>query len=193
MYKIEEIIEAILYFTGTQSIKTKIIKAFYLLEVEYYKETGKKLTNAQFIQYYYGPYSSEVVNALETDPNLMHSNEVSLRWKDYELYKLQKMPNINIIDPFTLDLIKKQAELIQQHTLDEVLKVVYSDSDFKQTKHGEEIKISSNFAKKKQMLKERLIRKFGSRELTKKELEGLKEEGNEELIQYSRNLLKNSK
>ena len=43
------------------------------------------------------------------------------------------------------------------------------------------------------MLKERLIRKFGSRELTKKELEGLKEEGNEELIQYSRNLLKNSK
>ncbi len=193
MYKIEEIIEAILYFAGKQSIKTKIMKAFYLLEAEYYKETGKRLTNARFIHYYYGPYSAEVVNALETDPNLMYSNEVSLRGKDYELYKLQKMPNINIIDPFTLDLIKKQAELIQQHNLDEVLEVAYKDNNFKQTGYGEEIKFGSDFAKKKQMLKERLVKKFGNRELAKKELEGLKEEGNEELIQYSRSLLRNSK
>jgi len=50
MYKIEEIIEAILYFTtDKQSIKTKIMKAFYLLGAEYYKETGKRLTNAQFV------------------------------------------------------------------------------------------------------------------------------------------------
>ncbi len=74
-----------------------------------------------------------------------------------------------------------------------MLEVVYSDSNFKQTKHGEEIKINSDFAKKKQVLKERLVRKFGSRELTEEELKGLKEEGNEKLIQYSRSLLKNSK
>ena len=193
MYKIEEIIEAILHFIGEQSIKTKIMKAFYLLEAEYYKETGKRLTDANFIHYYYGPYSYEVVNALETDPNVIRSDEMSYWGKDYELYRLQKTPDIDRIDPFTLNLIKKQAVLIQRHTLDEVLKVAYSDSNFKQTKQGEEIKFGSDFTRKKQMLKERLVKKFGNRELTEKELKGLKEEGNEELIQYSRSLLKNSK
>jgi len=123
----------------------------------------------------------------------MRSDEISFLGKNYELYRLQKAPDIGKIDPFTRELIKKQAEFIQQHTLNEVLEVVYNNSDFKQTKHGEEIKISSDFAKKKQVLKERLVRKFGSRELTEEELKGLKEEGNEKLIQYSRSLLKNSK
>ncbi len=100
MYKIEEIIEAILYFTTdrqsitTKTIKTKIMKAFYLLEAEYYKETGKRLTNAQFVHYYYGPYSAEVVSSLETDPNLMRSDEISFSGKRYELYRLQKAPDI---------------------------------------------------------------------------------------------------
>ncbi len=100
MYKIEEIIEAILYFTTdrqsitTKTIKTKTMKAFYLLEAEYYKETGKRLTNAQFVHYYYGPYSTEVVSSLETDPNLMRSDEISFPGKRYELYRLQKAPDI---------------------------------------------------------------------------------------------------
>ena len=123
----------------------------------------------------------------------MRSDETSFLGKRYELYSLQKVPDIGKIDPFTRELIKKQAELIQQHALDEVLRVVYSDRDFKQTKYGEKIKFGSDFARKKQILKERLVKKFGNRELTKKELEGLKEEENEKLIQYSRSLLRNSK
>ena len=192
MYKIEEIIEAILYFAGRQSIKTKIMKALYLLEAEYYKETGKRLTNASFIYYHYGPYSYEVINVLETDPNIMNNSEMSYEGKEYELYRLTNIPNLDRIDSFTLELIKKQANFIQQHTLGEVLKVAYNDSSFKQTKQGEEIKFGSDFTRKKQMLKECLVKKFGNRKLTEEELKGLEEEGNEELIQYSRSLLKNS-
>ena len=48
MYKIEEIIEAPLFFAGSQDIKTKIVKACYLLESEYFDKTGQRLTDAEY-------------------------------------------------------------------------------------------------------------------------------------------------
>jgi len=50
----------------------------------------------------------------------------------------------------------------------------------------------SDFLKKKQLLKKRVKEKFKNRKLTKEETEGLKRAGNEELIQYSRSLLRES-
>jgi len=46
---------------------------------------------------------------------------------------------------------------------------------------------------KKELLKQRIKEKFKNRELTEEEAEGLKRAGNEELIQYSRSLLRDSK
>jgi|GEM_PF-3786590 len=51
----------------------------------------------------------------------------------------------------------------------------------------------SDFLKKKELLKKRINEKFKNRELTKEEAEGLKRACNEELIQYSRKLLRDSK
>jgi hypothetical protein len=51
----------------------------------------------------------------------------------------------------------------------------------------------SALLKKKELLKKRIKEKFKNRELTKEEAEGLKRAGNEELIQYSRSLLRKSK
>jgi len=48
MYKIEEIIEALLFFAGSKDIKTKIVKACYLLESEYFDRTGQRLTDAEY-------------------------------------------------------------------------------------------------------------------------------------------------
>ncbi|MEM3828055.1 MAG: hypothetical protein QXP36_02395 [Conexivisphaerales archaeon] len=47
--------------------------------------------------------------------------------------------------------------------------------------------------KKKELLIKRVKKQFGNRKLTKEEAKGLKEAGNEDLIQYSRNLLRGSK
>jgi len=51
----------------------------------------------------------------------------------------------------------------------------------------------SEFLRKKELLKKRIKEKFKNRELTKEETEGLKRECNEELIQYSRSLLREPK
>ena len=42
-------------------------------------------------------------------------------------------------------------------------------------------------------VKERVRSKFKNKKLTKEEIEALKEDGNEELLQYSRKLLRESK
>jgi len=54
-------------------------------------------------------------------------------------------------------------------------------------------KFDSEFLRKKELLKKRINEKFKDRKLTKEEAEGLKRAGNEELIQYSRSLLRESK
>ena len=46
---------------------------------------------------------------------------------------------------------------------------------------------------KNELLKQRIKEKFKNRELTEEEVEGLKRVGNEDLIQYSRSLLRDSK
>jgi len=193
MYKIEEVIEALLYFAGSQDIKTKIVKACYLLESEYFDKTGQRLTDVEYKYYYYGPYSEIIVNTMMNDKNIAYSSQTSVNGNDYDLFKLKKTSVISEIDPLALSFIEKWAKVMQQNTLDEMLKLAYSDKNFKKTAKEEVIKFDSDFLKKKELLKKRVIKKFGNRKLTKEEADSLKEAGNEDLIQYSRSLLRESR
>lgn len=56
-------------------------------------------------------------------------------------------------------------------------------------KINKELKAKNN----KELLKKKVIKNLGNRKLTKEEADGLKEAGNEDLIQYSRSLLRESK
>ena len=40
--------------------KTQLVKYLYLTEVEYYRETGSRLTNLEWKFYHYGPYAFEL-------------------------------------------------------------------------------------------------------------------------------------
>jgi len=193
MYKIEEIIEALLYFAGWQDIKTKIVKACYLLESEYFDKTGQRLTNVEYKYHFYGPYSETIINLMMSDKNISYSAQKSMNGNDYDLFKLKKTSVISEIDPLALSFIEKWAKVMQQNTLDEMLKLAYSDKNFKKTAKEEVIKFDSDFLKKKELLKKRVIKKFGNRKLTKEEADSLKEAGNEDLIQYSRSLLRESR
>jgi hypothetical protein len=193
MYKIEEIIEALLFFAGSQDIKTKIVKACYLLESEYFDKTGQRLTDVEYKYYLYGPYSEAIVTSMMNDKNISHIPQTSINGNDYDLFKLKKTSVISKIDPLTLSFIEKWAKIMQQKTYDEMLNLAYSDKNFKKTEKGKVINFDSDFLRKKELLKKRLKEKFKNRELTKQEAEGLKRAGNEELIQYSRSLLRESR
>jgi hypothetical protein len=193
MYKIEEIIEALLFFAGSQDIKTKIVKACYLLESEYFDKTGQRLTDVEYKYYLYGPYSEAIVTSMMNDKNISHIPQTSINGNDYDLFKLKKTSVISKIDPLTLSFIEKWAKIMQQKTYDEMLNLAYSDKNFKKTEKGKVINFDSDFLRKKELLKKRLKEKFKNRELTKEEAEGLKRAGNEELIQYSRSLLRESR
>jgi len=193
MYNIESIVEALLYFAGLQEIKTKIIKACYLLESEYFDKTGQRLTNIKYKYYYYGPYSESIVNSMMNNKNILYNPQISINGNDYDLFKLIKISSIHKFDPFTLSMIMKWAKIMQNSTLDKMLKLSYNDKNFKRTKKGHVIKFESDFLKKKELLKKRFRDKYRNRELINEEIESLKEVNNEELIEYSRNLLRKSK
>jgi len=193
MYKIEEIIEALLFFAGSQDIKTKIVKACYLLESEYFDKTGQRLTDVEYKYHLYGPYSEVIVTSMMNDKNISYSAQTSMNGNDYDLFKLKETSVISKIDPLTLSLIEKWAKVMQQNTLEEILKLAYSDKNFVKTGKGKVINFDSDFLRKKQLLKRRVKEKFKNRKLTKEEAEGLKAAGNEDLIQYSRSLLRESR
>ena len=193
MYKIEEIIEALLFFAGSKDIKTKIVKACYLLESEYFDKTGQRLTDVEYKYHLYGPYSEAIVTSMMNDRNILYIPQTSMNGNDYDLFKLEETSVISKIDPLTLSLIEKWAKIMQQKTYDEMVDLAYSDKNFKKTEKGKVIKFESDFLRKKQLLKKRVKEKFKSRKLTKEEAEGLKRAGNEDLIQYSRALLRESR
>ncbi|MEM3473813.1 MAG: hypothetical protein QW735_04420 [archaeon] len=91
MYKIEEIIEALLYFAGSQDIKAKIVKANYLLESEYFDKKGQRLTNVNYKYHLYGPYSETIKEAMMNDKNITYSPRTSTYGNDYVLFKLKKL------------------------------------------------------------------------------------------------------
>ena len=193
MYKIEEIIEALLYFAGSQDIKTKIVKACYLLESEYFDKTGQRLTDVEYKYHLYGPYSEAIISSMMNDKNIVHSSQKSMNGNDYDLFKLKKTSVIAKIDSLTLSFIEKWAKIMQQKTYNEMLELAYNDKNFRKTAKEEVIKFDSDFLKKKELLKKKVNDKFGNRKLTKEEAEGLKKAGNEDLIQYSRGLLRESR
>jgi hypothetical protein len=192
MHKIDEIIEALLYFAGLQDITTKIVKACYLLESEYFDKTGQRLTDVEYKHHYYGPYSEAIISSMKNDKNIAYSPQKSIEGNDYGLFKLKKTSVISKIDPLTLSFIEKWAKIMQQKTLEEILELAYSDKNFKKTEKGKVINFDSGFLKKKEFLKKRVMGKFGAYKLTEEEIEGLNKAVNEDLIKYSSKLLKES-
>ena len=192
MYKIEEIIEALLYFANSREITTKIVKACYLLESEYFDKTGQRLTNVEYKYYIYGPFSESITSSMKNDSNIFYSQQTSMDGNDYGLFTLKKTSALSRIDPFTLSLIERWAKIAQQSTLEEMLNLAYKDKNFKKAKQGEIIKFESSFLKKKEIAKKRIKEKFSNHKFSKEEIEELSKIEDEQLLEYTRNLLRES-
>lgn len=99
MYKINEIVEALLYFAGSRDIKTKIVKACYLLESDYFNKTGKRLTDIEYKSYFYGPYSKAVITSIMSDENI------------FDLYIPLILPTLLPI-PYRINVRRKTPSLL---------------------------------------------------------------------------------
>lgn len=50
--------------------RTKLIKLFYLMDIEYYKSRGELLTQSNWIFFHYGPYAFDLNEAINRTPGI---------------------------------------------------------------------------------------------------------------------------
>jgi len=190
MYKPEEIIEALLSVAGSKELRTKVMKTFFLLESDYYDRTGKRLTEIEFKNWDYGPYSKTIIDIAEEDQNIKYTAGVSTKGNPYITYELRKPIDLTSkFDPFTLALIEKWGRIMKEKDLDELKKLAYEDKNFKKTEKGENITFESDFLKKKEAIKNRAKENAKLLKLKKEELEYLSKAHDEELMNFTRMML----
>ena len=80
----EGIIENIIVFICLKKygvFSTELIKLLYLIDLDYYREQGEKLTGLNYKNYYYGPYSPDIELCLEKLYNKrILSPEIIITW-----------------------------------------------------------------------------------------------------------------
>ncbi len=110
--------------------KTQLIKLLYLAEVEYYREKGERLTDIDWVFYYYGPYAIELEGILESEEFDRQSIKTSSE-KDY--IKFQVSENSKKYGEYTdaaiSVLLKKILGTWGKCELPELLNYVYFETE----------------------------------------------------------------
>lgn len=124
--------------------RTKLVKLLYLIDLEYWTRKKKTLTGLNYVSYYYGPYSEEIIDAiqeLQKDQVIQEFSAISPEGRQYYIYNLRKKINLD-----ELSFRKKDLEIIEEVlgkykdlSLDEILEQVYKSQPYKRTKKGHAI------------------------------------------------------
>jgi uncharacterized phage-associated protein len=103
--------------------KTRLLKLVYLVEVFYKRSFNKRLTNAEWIYFKYGPYIYNYDQILENQ-NIKIENTKFSESKEFQIISLKKTyNNKNIIpdDPFLISkIVREYGELDLRSLLDYV-------------------------------------------------------------------------
>ena len=110
-----------------------IMKVAYLIEREYYLETGSRLTSLSYSNYYYGPYNEFVMIALEQLANTGNIQKVD----DYT-YDLSPV-NIEDIPSPLKEVEKRVINIIRKKTSFTLVDYIHTLREVKGTPFGEEI------------------------------------------------------
>lgn len=106
---------------------TKLVKLFYLIDLEYYRWKRKTLTDVLWIFYHYGPYCEELVAAIQKTPGIEPETEYEFAenkfFKGYRVKSFRHDPTNNL--HFTIrgvvdDIYKKWASVNLELLLDYV-------------------------------------------------------------------------
>ncbi len=110
--------------------KTQLIKFLYLIEVEYYRETGQRLTNLRWLFYHYGPYALELEDIL-SDGDFAKSGYKTTKDRNVIIYKVaERVDHYNRKVEVKLSLIiKKILGQWINRPLEELLDYIYFDTE----------------------------------------------------------------
>ncbi len=110
--------------------KTQIVKFLYLTEVEYYRETGNRLTDLNWLFYHYGPYALELDSILNEKEFEMEKKETKSD-REFHIYKIAESPAkySSKVDPKVGLIIKRIVSTWGNKPLEELLDYVYFETE----------------------------------------------------------------
>ena len=131
---------------GKEYSKTKIVKLLYLLDIGYARYKGKSFTNINFSSYYYGPYSSEIEEAIDY---LIKNKKLTVtRYrsgyhssKNYYAFELNSTMDfwLTIEEKFDIHRYLKDYLFL---SLNELLRITYESEQYRATNFGDLIQIT---------------------------------------------------
>ena len=127
--------------------RTKLVKLLYLIDLRYSEINHKSLTGLTYYSYYFGPYSEDIINAINQlkGYEIEEISSMSLEGREYYLYSPGRNPRW--VTPFPLqdDEVEIIAQVITEHgnkSLDEILEYVYNTEPYKNCKKRKPIPLT---------------------------------------------------
>jgi len=144
----EEKLKAVIFYIVRRlpynTTRTKLVKLLYLIDLYYAKSKKRSLTGLTYRSYYFGPYSGQIINAINKlkGYEIEEYSNISLDGREYYLYRPGMNPRWEA--PPTLKYEEERAidKVISEHgnkSLDEILKYVYNTAPYKNCKKGRPI------------------------------------------------------
>lgn len=124
--------------------RTKLVKLLYLIDLSSAKTKGTSLTGVTYRSYYYGPYSEEIIEALNElkDYEIDEYASITKDGREYYLYRPGLTPRWKNPPKLPADEDKIIDRIVKKHgnkSLDEILNYVYSTPAYKKCARGEQI------------------------------------------------------
>lgn len=110
--------------------KTQLVKLLYLTEVEFYRESGERLTNLDWLFHHYGPYALEIDTLLKEKEFEMEKKETKSE-REVQLYKIaEPTPKYaSFVDAKVSLIIKQMVGAWGKKPLEELLDFVYFETE----------------------------------------------------------------
>lgn len=149
--KLSKLQSSIIYLTDKlpgSLTRTKLVKLLYLADRIAVRERGFPVTDINYRRYYYGPYSDEIVKAL----NYMRGFEilevmgVSMAGRSFYTYYPGDTPRYRSLNlsPADQTILDRVIEDFGHMPLPELLDVVYDTPEFKATDFGKDIRLATD-------------------------------------------------
>jgi len=141
---LEAVISQIVYSGGAAGV-TRLMKLVYIAELEHRRRFGRPLTGASFVNYDYGPFSTDVYEAVERLQAKGAVVEEARQTAQGQMCRLQTpaMSSITVEPPtpFAADVIEHTVGRWGRRPLDELVSYAKSTAPYRGTRHGQELDI----------------------------------------------------